>query len=400
MPLTLPQVSLTGAVVGTTGVIDMSRTGYTADPRPYVTQEYAHIFIMNDSGCGLQLTFQPTGRPEVLPAGRWCTFPVYPGENSINFVVIYVLPNQPISTLLAVYYYPHEGTPVIGSLGNSPIGISGAIQVSSVNTLSNEGSASGLLVIDAGDSAFNQIFTFFNDGHATWAVDQAGVKHQVIKVQASGNPLLLGQSGDTVEVLGTLQADVPIKGKDSAGNVYQIAGYDASIAKQLDIADTTAGILARVLSNMKVNGTLEAVSQLTADNTFLTNNPPFLASGSVSGSWNLYAPITGSSLKIYLSIFNNWNSNQASFGLPTALTNHAFVFNGGAPQVQFALANVAQNFRVLTSLASGGGTQGGLQTTLSNWSIAEFFGGSGADSIVALNTGGTTFNGILLIIGV
>jgi hypothetical protein len=79
--------------------------------------------------------------------------------------------------------------------------------VSTVQTLSNEGSTAGLLVIDMGDTNFSQLVALYNDGHALWAVDQTGVKHQVIKIQTSGNPLQLGQASDITEVLGILQPD-------------------------------------------------------------------------------------------------------------------------------------------------------------------------------------------------
>jgi hypothetical protein len=82
--------------------------------------------------------------------------------------------------------------------------------VSTVQTLSNEGATAGLLVIDMGDTNFSQLVALYNDGHALWAVDQTGVKHQVIKIQTSGNPLQLGQASDITEVLGVLQPDVSI----------------------------------------------------------------------------------------------------------------------------------------------------------------------------------------------
>lgn len=79
-------------------------------------------------------------------------------------------------------------------------------KVSTVQTLSNENGTTGTLVIDMGPATPGQVVSIWND-HFTWSVVQSGVAHQVLKGQVSGNPLQIGQSGDTSEVLGALLVD-------------------------------------------------------------------------------------------------------------------------------------------------------------------------------------------------
>ncbi len=56
-----------------------------------------------------------------------------------------------------------------------------------------------------------------------------------------------------------------LKGKDQAGNTYQIAGYDATNAKQLNLGDSTSGVLVLILNNGKISGTLEVTGAVTLD---------------------------------------------------------------------------------------------------------------------------------------
>jgi hypothetical protein len=75
-----------------------------------------------------------------------------------------------------------------------------------------------------------------------------------------------------------------LKGKDQAGTIYHIAGYDSAVAKQLDIGDATAGILANIVSNTKVNGTLEATGVLTADSTSTLTGVVTAAAANILGA--------------------------------------------------------------------------------------------------------------------
>lgn len=86
------------------------------------------------------------------------------------------------------------------NLGNGSI-------LATASSVSNENNASGTLVYDSGDTAFNKLVQLFNDGSVLWYVDQSGIKHQVFSINNTGNPLKLGQAGDTTEVVGNIQVD-------------------------------------------------------------------------------------------------------------------------------------------------------------------------------------------------
>lgn len=296
MSFPLPSVDLTGASAGQTGTISLNNVGIsaggvTADPS--TTKNQATIFFFNDSGCGLQLLF-PQGTGFNLPAGAWAPIPLPPGANSIAYSVLYALPSPPVSKLLMTYYAPGEPLPQSMNLGNSPVGIGGVVQTSSIQTLSNESSASGLLVIDMGDSpGFSQIFTLYNDGHCLWAVDQGGTKHQVIKVQTSANPLQLGQAADTTEVLGNLTVDgtVLINGTTS------LNAQNGAIIHQGANTTIDASQAANVVINAPgVNGNINFQHNGTQD--FHSGPGLWLDSGSVNlltGSFSRISKFTGTS---------------------------------------------------------------------------------------------------------
>lgn len=209
MSFALPDVDLTAAAVGQKGTILLQNMGISAggvSANPAFLANPPTLYFHNDSGCGLGMTLKNTGQSFNLPAGAWVPIPIGPGESEVDYVVKYVLPNPPVSTLMITYYGPGEPIPQTSTLGNSPVGIGGSVQTSSVQTLSNEGNAAGGLVVDIGDVTISQLWKIFTD-HFSIAVDQAGVTHTVLKGNTTGNPLQLGQVGDITEVLGKLTAD-------------------------------------------------------------------------------------------------------------------------------------------------------------------------------------------------
>ena len=203
----LKPVDLTGAIVGQQFTIDFNQF-VKFNP---ANNDPAHLRVYNDSGCGLQYVMQSSGNGDYIPAGGWATIELKSNDSSMLVTINYLLPNPPVSIILPTYFGPGEPVPPVPILGNSPVGIGGSVNTSNVQTLSNENSASSLLVIDMGDAVgangFAQIVTIYNDGHALWAVDQANVKHQVFKINIAGNPLQLGQAGDVTEILGKLLVD-------------------------------------------------------------------------------------------------------------------------------------------------------------------------------------------------
>jgi hypothetical protein len=258
MSIQLPTVDLTGAIVGQKFTVDFTafvkfnpqgilRGGLGALNMPNSSgiSPNAHLEVFNESGCGLDATMKASGITFYVPAGKWGTANIAPNDSTCELKVRYILPNPPVSLLTPVYYEPGEEIPSGYTLGNSPIGIGGTVQTSSVQTLSNEGGTSSL-VIDIGDATFPQLLTIFQDGHALWSVDQTGTKHQAIKINASGTPLQLGQAADITEILGILQPD---------GNINAPAATD---------------IVLNVPTSRKVSMQVNAVEQAKVDSTGIT----------------------------------------------------------------------------------------------------------------------------------
>jgi hypothetical protein len=272
MSIQLPTVDLTGAIVGQKFTVDFTAfvkfdpqgilrggLGTLNTPNSSGVSPNAHLEVFNESGCGLDATMKASGITFYIPAGKWGTANIAPNDSTCELRVRYILPNPPVSLLTPVYYSPGEEIPSGYTLGNSPIGIGGTVQTSSVQTLSNEGGTSGL-VIDIGDATFPQLLTIFQDGHALWSVDQTGTKHQAIKINASGTPLQLGQAADVTEILGILQPDGNINAPTStdmtlnvptAGNVmhFQKASVDA-----LSINSSASVVVANLLNTPEVSG--------------------------------------------------------------------------------------------------------------------------------------------------
>lgn len=207
MSITLPKIDLSTFPVGSTGKVDFNPIKDKIINNPGESGDPGHIRIFNDSGSTLQIWSDDGSVADYIPAGGWPTYEVPTSISFISFTVLFILPNPPVQLLMPTYYLPGENVPPVPILGNSPVGIGGTVTTSSVQTLSNEGGATGILVIDMGDSTLSQLIVIYNDGHAVFAVDQAGVKHQVIKIQSSGNPLQLGAVGDKVQALGNFEVD-------------------------------------------------------------------------------------------------------------------------------------------------------------------------------------------------
>lgn len=267
MSIRLPSVDLSTASVGTSGLVHL--------PEPKVqVGELAHLRLYNESGCGVSIAFS-NGHTEAIPAGAWPMFEIEPEVQTYTWTVTYVLPNAAVAILEGVYYFPNEGVPPTPALGNSPIGITGGVTTSSVQTLSNEGNASNTLVIDMGDTGNANLFTLYTDGHSIWKVDQSGVLHQVMKVQVSGNPLQLGQAGDITEVLGQLIVDQAVTLAATSllthvlgtlkvdGHIGNNTNPNATIMQTVGIdADTTKGIVMFRHSNTQSANLLELQDEL------------------------------------------------------------------------------------------------------------------------------------------
>lgn len=263
MSANLPVADLTGAAIGTDVQIDF--TPYLKfDPS---NMEPAHLLVFNESGCGVQLTMKQSGDGQYLPAGGWTSFEIKPNDSLLTGVVTYALPNPPVSLLHAVYFGPGETLPASYTLGNSPIGIGGTVQTSSVQTLSNEGAAGGALVVDMGDTSLSQLVLLYNDGHAVWAVDQSGIRHQVIKIQTAGNPLQLGQANDTTEVLGNLTVDGRFSINAGSLLIQDDGAGDLVFKNNNGIVGSDSGGTQRTL--LYVNSSNNTILQMAGNNQIL-----------------------------------------------------------------------------------------------------------------------------------
>lgn len=159
MSLNLPTINFASLAVGATGTVQL--------PQPKVQiDEQAYLRIYNDSGCGLQITFND-GQGESIPAGAWPTFNIGPTQTQFTWLVTYVLPNPPVTLMSMVYYFPGESVPNTPALGNSPVGIGGAITLTQSQTLYNNGFTAPTQVINV--APLNEgaaVFVYFNDGTA------------------------------------------------------------------------------------------------------------------------------------------------------------------------------------------------------------------------------------------
>lgn len=204
MSIDLGTINLATATVGQTGTIPLQQAGYV--PATSASNEKAHVRVHNDSGCELRCLTEQEKHAFYIPAGAWPLIEVLPDETGIDYTVIGIIPNAQLSLLMATLYMPGESIDDPGSLGNSPVGIGGNVNTSSVQTLSNEGGARNLKIIDIGDLALADIIDFFTD-HFSLGVDQGGVRHSVVAGSTTGNPGQFGQAGDIAEFLGQLLVD-------------------------------------------------------------------------------------------------------------------------------------------------------------------------------------------------
>lgn len=118
-------IDLSAAVVGTTGTIDLSNCAPTSNAA--YTFSNATLQIHNESGVGLRLSYRLSGGGSDLPAGGWRNLVIPAGENFIDYVVVYVLPQAPVNKLLMTYYSPNEQADRISSLGNSPVNVGNTV---------------------------------------------------------------------------------------------------------------------------------------------------------------------------------------------------------------------------------------------------------------------------------
>lgn len=298
-------------------------------------------------------------------------------------------------------YYIAETVPQ----GTFPITIPAQIvqaKVSGVQTLSNEGAAVGTEVIDIGDVNFTKLIDIFNDGHGVWSVDQSNVKHQVLLWSTSGNPLIIGASGDTVPFNGavTIAQTLGVTGVSTfTGNTIANGGMNNNTFRdntvgntQITLSNTSPQV--SVANDLAVAGIIQA--NKTANST---------VNGSVAGSVSFFTPIWGTGLKILIVQVNGWNSaSVATFTLPSGITWGMALgsYGSGATQTWgLFIGGTAQPQRHILTLGAAGaaGTDEAITALKSDNFNAFALTGGAATSVQVGTTGGSVITGIIIVMG-
>jgi hypothetical protein len=169
------------------------------------------LLVWNDSATNIHVTLADGSRWPI-PSGWARRLDVGPGNDPISWTQEMILPVVPPNSQVYIQSFSAAEAENIQEVYPAALVRSLSIPGSTVvATLSNEGNAAGTLVIDIGPVTLGPLIDIYND-HFNWSVDQSGTAHQVLKGQTSGNPLQIGQAGDTTEVLGFLTLDNAIIG--------------------------------------------------------------------------------------------------------------------------------------------------------------------------------------------
>ncbi len=187
------------------------------------------VFI-NESFQNMQITLS-NGYNFYLPARMSRAICVTVATGNFSWKVLSTMAIPGVDLALVEHYDPTEQ--FIETYPGSQVSGGG---LATGNTLSNEGNAAPLEVIDIGTTGNAKLLDIFND-HFVWSVEQAGVAHQVLKGQSSGTPLQIGKVGDVTDILGNLT--IP--------NAVYVQAYDhLGVARGILAADVTDHTIARI----------------------------------------------------------------------------------------------------------------------------------------------------------
>lgn len=195
-------------------------------PKPIGSRK-PKIVINNESGCGVECNFSG-GRSPFLAAGAWTDpLELEQSDVTLNLLVKYVLPSSPVNTIAITIYRPDETPLTANVLGNSPIGISGSVQTSSVQTLTNDGSSPESVIIETTptDQTSSSVVDR-NTGSGYRQILSAGVL-RTVWLFVRGNitslkaALQLGDSNDTsiLTIYGTIGAGSIVPGTTVNGDI-------------------------------------------------------------------------------------------------------------------------------------------------------------------------------------
>ena len=305
MSYQITPIDLSVIAVGKSGQISFNSVRNKIARDPLHATEPAHLRLFNESGSTLLIASDDWSIQDTVPAGAWPTYEIGQSVSLINFTVDSVLPNPPIQKLYPVFYAPGEQVPDTPQLGNSPIG--GGVSTTSIQTLSNETSpATPVLVIDIGNTTLSNLINIFNDGTLNWKVLVSGVAHTVFTIERFGNALLLGQVGDTVEVLGGLAVD----------DMAQIGGRTVN------------------------------------------------KSGTTTGAVNLIQILSSINKYVIVEISANYNSAQQDLAIPVPFLEQAQIrANGNMAPISLMASGLAQNINVVSAISATTGAETTVNTT-------------------------------------
>lgn len=263
------------------------------------------VEVLNDSRSTIILTF-PNGHTSVVPSGtprfyNLCqpTSVIKWQQDPKGIFGNIGLPNN-------VYVTSYEPGEPLSSIAPSFARQSGASVAVIASALTNEGNPPATLVLDTGPVGNLDAFQLFND-HFIWSVIQSGVVHEVLKGNTAGNPLQIGQAGDTSEVLG----DFLVDGTASLGPAPQV-------------------------------------------------------NGSIGGFYIVTFPVWGPGMKLMILTFHNYNSVLKNIALPSSLGRGFIVstdFGGDTPTLQPKIGSTLVGFSAVTAL---GGSGNGSESTVAN----------------------------------
>jgi len=176
--------------------------------------------LHNESGSGLQCSFNASGQGFYLPAGGWVDCQPSQGDTTLDIIILYVLPSPPVTLLLGTYYAAGESVPAMSVLGNSPIGIGGTVNTvgGTATAIQNDGNTSGTPIIEAtATGAPSSNVKMDNAGNITIGAMIGGTLWKIFQTianpPAASTEVLFGsgQNGNIVESRDLIQADAGVK---------------------------------------------------------------------------------------------------------------------------------------------------------------------------------------------
>jgi len=331
MSTVLPIIDLSGAVVGSTGFIDLKPAGYTSDPG--FTNNKATLQIQNESGSGLTITTFKGQESTYLAAGGWKNLLLTPGESKVQWTVIYQLPNPGVTVLLSEFYRPGETVIPPGTLGNSPVSVSQGVNVVTATNLINTGNPPGTNIINAIVSG---------DAQAAVALTNDGIL--ALGDAAHGGGLsVVGPSTFTGQIQGDATNKLTLDGK-AQSIVFAESGVQEmfvdtnglTINNRLNFAGA-----ARVLSPIKAltGFHLDLDTSRTVDFVRLLNN----------GALQAQATANGLQLNNGTLSFLVGSISKINFGLTSVTTGGTAISHGLGATPSFIVVQVTVNSSAFVS---------------------------------------------------